>query len=205
VKYLVANPVDIPKLKAMLENGAIDTDEQSQFIRREDPEHHDSSEHLANEDGDIFTKLPQELRDMVLLELERKDIANLRLASRAFRQLPLLLFKSLLTREKPYFWELAELEDGASKNHKREVNYFALWSNLQKLESDSLGFRNRKRVWHCIESCIEWISQIRDENKADQSGEEDLNPHRASKRRRTGRAAKKTGEAAPRKQLWSVC
>ncbi|ETS74354.1 hypothetical protein PFICI_14220 [Pestalotiopsis fici W106-1] len=54
---------------------------------------------------DLFAQLPRELRFMVLEELESRDIANLRLASRSFHQLPQALFRKLTLRELPWVWE----------------------------------------------------------------------------------------------------
>jgi hypothetical protein len=54
---------------------------------------------------DLFGKLPEELRDMVLAPLSSADIANLRLASRSFRHLPFTLWHDLIKKEMPWIWE----------------------------------------------------------------------------------------------------
>jgi hypothetical protein len=59
----------------------------------------------TNSNRDIFGKLPNELRDMVLSSLGSKDIANLRLASRTFRNLPTTLWRELIEKEMPWIWE----------------------------------------------------------------------------------------------------
>jgi hypothetical protein len=60
----------------------------------------------TNFNSDIFGKLPNELRDTVLSSLGSKDIANLRLASRTFRHLPITLWRELIEKEMPWIWEI---------------------------------------------------------------------------------------------------
>jgi len=57
-------------------------------------------------DVDPFVQISYELRMMILSQLPSRDIAALRLASRAFRQLPISFFYDLLMREMPWLWEL---------------------------------------------------------------------------------------------------
>jgi len=47
---------------------------------------------------------------MLLSHLSSKDIGNLRLAARSFRQLPKQLFLRLIQDELPWFWEFDELK-----------------------------------------------------------------------------------------------
>jgi hypothetical protein len=49
--------------------------------------------------------LPQELGLQILFHLESKDVANLRLASHAFRQLPIYFWRHLTLKEMPWLWE----------------------------------------------------------------------------------------------------
>ncbi|ETS87757.1 hypothetical protein PFICI_01585 [Pestalotiopsis fici W106-1] len=55
--------------------------------------------------GDMFASLPRELLLIILDPLGSKDIANLRLASRSFHQLPQSVFRTLTLRELPWLWE----------------------------------------------------------------------------------------------------
>jgi len=55
---------------------------------------------------DPFLGLPKELNYSVIEHLGSRDIANLRLASRAFRQLPISLWHRLLRQEMPWLWEM---------------------------------------------------------------------------------------------------
>lgn len=60
---------------------------------------------------DLFMKLPAEIKSMLLMDLDSKDIRNLRLVSRAFRQLPLHLFRHLIQKELPWFWEIDTIQE----------------------------------------------------------------------------------------------
>jgi hypothetical protein len=55
--------------------------------------------------GDLFARLPEELRAMVVASLGSKDIASLRLASHSFYHLPYTLWHDLLKQEMPWVWE----------------------------------------------------------------------------------------------------
>jgi hypothetical protein len=99
-EFLVANPVHIPALRAIIERA-----------RRTEPDF--SARNCAFEidattperERDLFGRLPEELRDMVLQSLGSKDIANLRQASSSFRRLPISLWYRLVREEMPWLWE----------------------------------------------------------------------------------------------------
>ncbi|KAE8327871.1 hypothetical protein BDV39DRAFT_204587 [Aspergillus sergii] len=55
---------------------------------------------------DNFSRLPQEIRNMILSYLNSQDIATLRLVSRTFYQLPVFLWYRLLKEEMPWLWEI---------------------------------------------------------------------------------------------------
>ncbi|KAK5126435.1 hypothetical protein LTR85_010671 [Meristemomyces frigidus] len=102
-EYLAANPLFVPTLPALLEQ-ALSSDpsfdaRSGAFNISEQPAVEPISE-------DAFAVLPHELRMLILAELPSKDVANLRLASRTFRQLPIDFFHDLLLREMPWLWEL---------------------------------------------------------------------------------------------------
>ena len=54
---------------------------------------------------DIFFKLPQELIHEIVGHFGSKDIASLRLASRAFTHLPIFLWHRLVVEEMPWLYE----------------------------------------------------------------------------------------------------
>ncbi|KAJ4333859.1 hypothetical protein N0V95_009325 [Ascochyta clinopodiicola] len=98
-EYLSANPLLIPRLAPMLQ-AAIEKDD------RFDPRDGAFDVPTGDNRGDAFSRLPLELRLQTLSYLNSSDIANLRLTSRTFRQLPILLWRDLLLKEMPYLWEV---------------------------------------------------------------------------------------------------
>lgn len=59
---------------------------------------------------DPFTKLPTELKNMILFDLDPKGIGSLRQVSREFRHLPQQLFRHLFLEEFPWLWEIDEFK-----------------------------------------------------------------------------------------------
>ncbi|KAL1602680.1 hypothetical protein SLS60_006098 [Paraconiothyrium brasiliense] len=98
-EYLAANPLLIPRLGPILK-AAIAEDDGF------DPQNGAFDVPVLEGNGDVFSSLPLELRLQTLSYLASSDIAHLRLASRTFRQLPILLWRDLLLREMPYLWEV---------------------------------------------------------------------------------------------------
>lgn len=103
-EYLVANPVFVPGLKALFET-AISSEES--FNVQHSPFQDVLSEKLdvTYETHDPFLVLPAELRQAVVWNLDSRDVANLRLASRAFYHLPISLWHRLMVREMPWIYE----------------------------------------------------------------------------------------------------
>lgn len=99
-EFLAANPLQIPSLTALLK--AASRPHES-FNARSSPFTARST--MSSHNSDLFARLPEELRDIVLSQLTSKDIANLRLASRAFRHLPITLWHDLMKKELPWIWE----------------------------------------------------------------------------------------------------
>jgi hypothetical protein len=100
-EFLVANPVHIPALRDIIERArrthpAFNTENCAFEI--------DAAASLERE-GDLFGRLPDELRDMIIQILGSKDIANLRQASSSFRKLPISLWYRLTREEMPWLWE----------------------------------------------------------------------------------------------------
>ena len=101
-EFVVANPLQIPALAKIIEaaqrpQSDFDASKNSPFGAKETI--------CTSSNHDIFWELPSELRDMVVSSLDSKDIANLRLASRAFGHLPITLWHDLLRKEVPWVWE----------------------------------------------------------------------------------------------------
>jgi hypothetical protein len=106
MEYLAANPLFIPRLgpilKAALQQDPSFSTQLGAFAAVEGNEKHSFT---TQDSQDPFTSLPRELGLQILIHLESKDVANLRLASRAFRQVPIYFWRHLLLKERPWLWE----------------------------------------------------------------------------------------------------
>lgn len=127
---------------------------------------------------------------MVLSHLSSRDIGNLRLASRSFRQLPKQLFLRLIQEELPWFWEFDELRAGEDKfwklflsesdsedglapmskadvlrsregNYVKNLNWLGVYKKLCSLKKGMLGVRNRARIWNGVEEVVARIARLR--------------------------------------------
>jgi hypothetical protein len=101
-EFLAANPLQIPALDSLFK--AADRS-QKDYNARASPFDAQMTTPSHSQIHDLFGKLPEELRDMVLAPLSSADIANLRLASRSFRHLPFTLWHDLIKKEMPWIWE----------------------------------------------------------------------------------------------------
>lgn len=99
-EFLVAYPLHIPALSLLLESAKRP---QQDFDGKSSP-FAESTNHSISP-ADSFNKLPEEIRDMILVHLGSRDLASLRLASRSFRHLPYTLWHDLIKKEMPWVWE----------------------------------------------------------------------------------------------------
>lgn len=90
-EYLAANPIDIPELRDLLESQR----QQSSDVVFEPLVASKSAK-------DPFQALSPELRALLLELLASSEVANLRLSSKAFSQLPQTYFKHLTRQEMPW-------------------------------------------------------------------------------------------------------
>ncbi|KAL6898274.1 hypothetical protein GGI43DRAFT_408783 [Trichoderma evansii] len=102
-EYLVANPVFVPGLKALFE--AAISSEENFNVQHSPFKDFSETQDIGYEAQDPFLVLPAELRQAVVWNLDSRDIANLRLASRAFYHLPISLWHGLMVREMPWIYE----------------------------------------------------------------------------------------------------
>jgi hypothetical protein len=105
-EWLAANPCFVPALPPIFER-VKDFHPVERGYHREvfDVNRVQSRPMREYQPGDVFARLSFELRLEVLSYLGSRDIANLRLVTRVFRQLPQSLFHQLLLREAPWLWE----------------------------------------------------------------------------------------------------
>ncbi|CAM1502624.1 Fc.00g074000.m01.CDS01 [Cosmosporella sp. VM-42] len=99
-EWLAANPCFVPGLESLLSSVRYPT-----CLDPRDRELAVLATHIDAATPDSFECLPNELRTMIMLNLSFKDVANLRLASRAFRQIPQSLIYNLTLCETPWLYE----------------------------------------------------------------------------------------------------
>lgn len=164
-EYLVANPVEIPGLEKLITSCRTECHAPNQSFPLSvcGPSLKSSNKSLHGNSGlssnqrfqlDLFEKLPPEVRYMILQDLQAKDIANLRLVTRAFRQLPTTLFRKLLLEDMPFLWEAYDLAIGST-------NWLKLYTNLHRQEFK--GLDNRERIWEDITEILRRIEVYRAE------------------------------------------
>ncbi|KAJ5601075.1 hypothetical protein N7510_010609 [Penicillium lagena] len=131
-EYLVANPLYVPNLVPLLlaaikEDGNFNLSYGAFDIDQEREHHEDRS--LEHPNDPLFS-LSHDLRLLLLEYLGSHDIANLRLASRAFHQLPISLWHRLIREEMPWVWEAW---DENENNHS-----LSLWTSITANEMQML-------------------------------------------------------------------
>jgi hypothetical protein len=104
-EYLAANPVFVPRLAPILRS-AIQTDAIFNVHSGAFSEEAATGPLTRSVSEIGFDILPDDLRLEILSYLGSKDIANLRLASGTFYQLPISIWRRLLRDEVPWLWEV---------------------------------------------------------------------------------------------------
>lgn len=112
-EYLAANPVEIPGLNDIFDD-CKGRHKEVVF-----------NESKAGSSPDLFAALSAELRLALLGLLDIRDVANLRLSSRSFRQLPQSYFHRLVLDEMPWVWEVPSLAEPAG-----DFDWHKLWQRL---------------------------------------------------------------------------
>ncbi|KAF4470833.1 hypothetical protein FALBO_2268 [Fusarium albosuccineum] len=103
-EFLAANPCFVPGLQALLSS----TRRSKKSLKKYGNNYSELIPKVVSTGtapADLFSRLPEELRMMILMQLSSKDIANLRLASRTFLLLPSSLFYRLVVRDMPWLYE----------------------------------------------------------------------------------------------------
>ena len=162
-EYLVANPIDIPGLSQFLEllvncaskKNALGGSDRPDESRTENHRTPSSSPSAAK---DPFSPLPAEITSMILDYLGSGDIANLRLTTPVFRQLPTILFRRLLLEDMPWLYEAKDLDVA-------KINWYDCYCTLKSTWMDLKGLRNRRRIWRDVEEIVRRIQNFRNEGK----------------------------------------
>ncbi|KAI7167164.1 hypothetical protein KC319_g1909 [Hortaea werneckii] len=124
-EYLAADPVDVPGLSTLIHNCLVKEGDVCESV-------FDACEHTTDkaEHYDPFTRLPPELQQILLEQLSRQDVANLRLVSPIFKQLPQTYFRHLVETEMPWLWEVSDLP-------KHRIDFYRLWCRLHEADGGS--------------------------------------------------------------------
>ena len=110
-EYLVANPIKIPGLQQLLKPPESRASKRVVFGSSDGLDHFQvenlpTPSSIPTATQDLFSVLPAEITSIILNFLGPKDIANLRLATPVFRQLPTALFRRLFWEEMPWLFEV---------------------------------------------------------------------------------------------------
>ncbi|KAK7417483.1 hypothetical protein QQX98_004603 [Neonectria punicea] len=187
-EWLAANSCYVVGLQEVLDSaregdGATGYESQSRIGDREYPL------------KDVFSRLPQELRTMVVMYLDSRDIAALRTASRSFSPLPQAVFQALTLRERPWMWEAWSSLDysfwsstTAKELHGRadsgatalkgpsvpvtllepgKTDWLAFFRGISVgLKNGQLkGLQNRRRIWEDCQTFMDMAENYRQKGK----------------------------------------
>ncbi|KAK5739442.1 hypothetical protein LTR17_005347 [Elasticomyces elasticus] len=130
-EYLVSHPLRVLGLDQLINSCALDGEASCEVVF--------NVGQAVESHYDPFAALSPELCELLLGHLERRDVANLRLASRCFRQLPQLYFRRLVETEMPWIWEVATLKG-------RKVDWHNLWCRLSAADGGA-GMDAKERHW----------------------------------------------------------
>ena len=159
----MANPIHIPGLPQLLRSHENRAHNRTTFGDTKVPEESAKIREKAvlsppNAAKDPFPPLSPEITSMIINLLGSKDIANLRLATPVFRQLPTIMFRRLLLEEMPWFFEVRDLDIA-------KYNWYELYCALKPVWKHLKGVRNRMRIWRDLEEILRRIEGFRKEGK----------------------------------------
>ena len=133
-EYLAANPVEVPGLRSILQEC---TGPHAEVV---------FDEPRTKTPSDPFAALSAELKLMILEHLDVPDVAHLRLASAAFRQLPQSYFHRLFLDKMPWVWDVQSLGVQA-----KDMDWYRLWCSLCAADGGDLS--DEKERW--------WLKEVR--------------------------------------------
>lgn len=124
-EYLAADPIDVPGLSTLIQSCLVKEGDLCESV-------FDACEHIKDsaEHSDPFSRLPPELQHILIKQISRQDVANLRLVSPAFEQLPQTYFCQLVETEMPWLWEVSNLP-------KHQIDFYRLWCRLHEADGGS--------------------------------------------------------------------
>jgi hypothetical protein len=186
-EYLAANPCFIPGFEDLLHS--------SQDRNSSDSEPTSTTISTEASNKDPFLKLPTEIRHSILVQLNFRDLANLRLTSRVFLQLPNHVLYDLTIRHTPWlyeawsslplsFWSTTTQEaieqqwegigDSIKNPHpatpvcplsRTGTSWLHLQAEISRNWSKLLGLQNRRRIWKDCEEILNRVDKYRAQGK----------------------------------------
>lgn len=132
------------------------------------PEHHIRRRDQPTPSSTHIEELPAEIRVIILGELKARDVANLRRAIPAWRQLPMTYFKERVARQHPWLWELfdaAELTQRRADEKMPEymeigLDWLRVTIALGSSELQCSALDNRIRIWKDMEKVKNHIARL---------------------------------------------
>jgi predicted component of viral defense system (DUF524 family) len=95
---------------------------------------------------------------MIVDKLASKDVVNLRLTTRAYRQLSVILFRKFLLEDMPWLWEALDSPIHLTDWYKLYTLMRSCWQNIK-------GLRNRKRIWKDVNEIVNRIERLRQDGQ----------------------------------------
>ncbi|KAI6773007.1 hypothetical protein HG530_003965 [Fusarium avenaceum] len=181
-EYLAANPCFVPGLESILSS--------TQVLEKVDKDYSRLTPTAISPKTtsmDLFSCLPPEIRLSILSLLDFKDVANLRLTSRVFLQLPKSLFHQLTISNTPWLYEAwsslplsfwattspAELERNPEPPRMprpttsvtlldvAKTDWFHLQTGIRRNWQKLPGLQNRRRIWKDCEEILDRVDSYR--------------------------------------------
>lgn len=148
-EWLAANPIFIPDLPSFLDS-AVSEDPDFSSTSSVFPRDTAAGSSRSTHDP-LFSKLPHEIREEILVYLSIKDVATLRLASQTFTPMTHSYFHKLIRSQWPWLWEIDDFKppsfwttvsvsDLRSRENRRKRytdEYEELRANVKTNRSDS--------------------------------------------------------------------
>ncbi|KAF4335203.1 salicylate hydroxylase [Fusarium beomiforme] len=186
-EFLVANPCFIPGLDALFQS--------AQSVKGSNEDRSGRSRTVIGTGSaptDPFSKLPGEMIREILINLNFKDLANLRLTSRVFLHLPNSVLYELTIRNTPWLYEAwsslpisfwatttqeeidQEIERRGSINtrphpvkllNKTETDWLRLNMEVSRNWKELLGLQNRRRIWNDCQEILNRVDEYRKQGK----------------------------------------
>jgi hypothetical protein len=103
-------------------------------------------------------KMPHGLLHIILKDLSSRDIVNLRLVTRAYKQRSVVLSRDRLLDDVPWLWEVNDLPTG-------EYDWYRMYNMVKHCALQLKGLKNRKRVWKDITEIVTKIENYWSEGK----------------------------------------